>query len=98
MDWATLTVDGAEEVELNKEERRTSVLHTAPNLRMPDIVERKYYGNDEYIYMIAETYNPKLLQEEVDRGLVVLRRLEGEQWEIVKVYYLSADYDIRIQE
>lgn len=97
MDWATLTVDGAEEVELNKDEFRPTLDASRP-LSMPRMGERKYYGNDEYIYMIVDSYYEGSWREAVDRGLVVLRRLEGEQWEIVKVYYLSADCDIQIQE
>ncbi len=99
IDWSTLTINDAEEIKLDK---GGSVWHTiysyGGSFRLPDIGARRHYGNDEYIYIIVEDYHGRTWRATVDKGLAVLRRTEDGQWEVAKVYYLSADHDIQIQK
>ena len=52
--------------------------------------ERQYDG-ERYLYVILSDYD-RIHDISSDRVLLIMRRTEGEMWEIVKEYYLAGDY------
>lgn len=53
--------------------------------------ERIYEG-EQYLYVIAEDYHQRSPIRADDKALTILHRAEDGTWEIVKVYYLAANY------
>lgn len=52
------------------------------------------YNEEQYLYVVSKRWtNRRIYLESWDRQLLILRRTEGGAWEIVKVYYLLANYD-----
>lgn len=53
-------------------------------------------GNELYLYIITDIGIGRNDKSENDRILFTLRQTEEETWEMVKVYYMAADYDIQL--
>lgn len=59
---------------------------------------KRIVGEDSCLYVIAYICDGCNKQEEEDWMLAVLREAETGKKEIVKIYYLAADYHIQLKE
>lgn len=57
---------------------------------------RLSYGKEQYLYVIAHVSLGRNDKSENDRILMTLHQTEGNMWEIAKVYYLAANYDLQL--
>lgn len=55
------------------------------------------HGEEQYLYVITDTRTGRNDKSEDDRILITLHQTEDEVWEITKVYYMVADYDIQLR-
>lgn len=56
----------------------------------------KFNDDEQYLYVVARSYYERTSREEHDRVLTVLRQTDNGMWEIVRSYYLAANYDIEL--
>ena len=56
----------------------------------------KFNDDEQYLYVVARSYYERTSREEHDGVLTVLHQTDNGMWEIVKSYYLAANYDIKL--
>lgn len=56
----------------------------------------KFNHNEQYLYVVAHSYFERTSREEHDHVLTVLHQTANGMWEIVKSYYLAANYSIEL--
>ncbi len=88
INWETLEADDTEKVDFN------FAIWKSDDLFLLDYGWERVCDGERYMYVVFKDYYQDRMKIYYDRGLAVMRQTEDGSWEIVKVYYLSADCNI----